>query len=297
MTDHNGLIYMRNRYYSPILRRFVNADVLHGSISDSTSLNRYAYVNGNPVSFIDPLGLKGWSNWLKVGIGCIVIAGLAVATAVAAPAVAAVAGAALVGATVSGGVGAVFGYIDDGWDGAATGFMTGSVAGAASGALAASTFGATTIGVGNVLIDVGEYALEEAASGTPEEITWDGIIRTAVLSVMLDSGTPGWLNSNGDLFDEKELMDSTLQREARRQNQEYAEKQIARSINYFNDAAAEKILEYGKDTFFDGIKKEVNKRDLKKPQETFTDLIDGCVSINGSGIKNNINTVKKNRWK
>lgn len=57
VTDENGLIYMRARYYSPEKRRFVNADVLHGQISDSTSLNRYSYVNGNPVSFVDPFGL------------------------------------------------------------------------------------------------------------------------------------------------------------------------------------------------------------------------------------------------
>lgn len=41
------------------MRRFVNADILHGQISDSTSLNRYSYVNGNPVSLIDPLGMIG----------------------------------------------------------------------------------------------------------------------------------------------------------------------------------------------------------------------------------------------
>ncbi len=58
VTDENGLIYMRARYYSPELRRFVNADILHGNISDSTSLNRYTYVNGNPVSFVDPFGLS-----------------------------------------------------------------------------------------------------------------------------------------------------------------------------------------------------------------------------------------------
>ena len=58
VTDTNGLIYMRARYYSPDMRRFINADIIHGSISDSTSLNRYAYVNGNPVSFIDPFGLE-----------------------------------------------------------------------------------------------------------------------------------------------------------------------------------------------------------------------------------------------
>lgn len=56
-SDENGLIYMRARYYSPELRRFINADILHGDITDSTSLNRYAYVNGNPVSFVDPLGM------------------------------------------------------------------------------------------------------------------------------------------------------------------------------------------------------------------------------------------------
>ncbi len=57
MTDNNGLIYMRARYYCPELRRFINADILHGEISDSTSLNRYSYVNGDPVSFVDPFGL------------------------------------------------------------------------------------------------------------------------------------------------------------------------------------------------------------------------------------------------
>ena len=58
VTDKNGLFYMRARYYSPDMRRFVNADILHGKISDSTSLNRYSYVNGNPVSFVDPFGLS-----------------------------------------------------------------------------------------------------------------------------------------------------------------------------------------------------------------------------------------------
>ena len=58
VTDNNNLIYMRARYYSSEMRRFVNADILHGKISDSTSLNRYAYVNGNPVSNVDPFGLS-----------------------------------------------------------------------------------------------------------------------------------------------------------------------------------------------------------------------------------------------
>jgi len=58
VTDTNGLIYMRARYYSPELRRFVNADIIPGAISQAVTLNRYAYANGNPVSNVDPFGLS-----------------------------------------------------------------------------------------------------------------------------------------------------------------------------------------------------------------------------------------------
>ena len=59
VTDDNGLIYMRARYYSPAMKRFINADVVAGAISNAITLNRFAYANGNPVSFVDPFGL--WS--------------------------------------------------------------------------------------------------------------------------------------------------------------------------------------------------------------------------------------------
>ena len=58
VTDDNGLIYMRARYYSPELRRFINADIIAGEISNAVTLNRYAYANGNPVSNVDPFGLS-----------------------------------------------------------------------------------------------------------------------------------------------------------------------------------------------------------------------------------------------
>ena len=57
VTDRNGLLYMRARYYSPDMHRFVNADIIPGEISNTVTLNRYAYANGNPVSNIDPFGL------------------------------------------------------------------------------------------------------------------------------------------------------------------------------------------------------------------------------------------------
>ena len=60
---------MRARYYSPEMRRFVNADILAGTITNAITLNRYVYANGNPAMFIDPLGLKGkFGNWLQENI-------------------------------------------------------------------------------------------------------------------------------------------------------------------------------------------------------------------------------------
>ena len=57
-TDTNGLYYMRKRYYNPEIKRFVNQDILTGSLSNSQSLNQYSYVQGNPVSYTDPFGLS-----------------------------------------------------------------------------------------------------------------------------------------------------------------------------------------------------------------------------------------------
>jgi RHS repeat-associated protein len=57
MTDSNGLYYMRARFYSPDIRRFINQDILLGNIADGQTLNRFAHVTGNPISFVDPLGL------------------------------------------------------------------------------------------------------------------------------------------------------------------------------------------------------------------------------------------------
>ena len=60
MTDESGLYYMRARYYSPLLKRFVNRDVLVGGVGEGQSLNRFAFVTGRPVSWVDPFGLEGY---------------------------------------------------------------------------------------------------------------------------------------------------------------------------------------------------------------------------------------------
>ena len=56
-TDGNGLYHMRARYYNTDIKRFINRDILTGDITNSQSLNRYSYVQGNPVSSTDPFGL------------------------------------------------------------------------------------------------------------------------------------------------------------------------------------------------------------------------------------------------
>ena len=70
-TDQNGLYYMRARYYDQDIKRFINRDVVSGDISNSQSLNRYCYVQGNPVSLTDPFGLcpdpnSNFKNFCKV---------------------------------------------------------------------------------------------------------------------------------------------------------------------------------------------------------------------------------------
>ncbi|MDY6994212.1 MAG: RHS repeat-associated core domain-containing protein, partial [Pseudomonadota bacterium] len=57
MSEGNGLYFMRARFYSPQVKRFVNQDPLVGTIVQGQSLNRFAFVSGRPVSFVDPFGL------------------------------------------------------------------------------------------------------------------------------------------------------------------------------------------------------------------------------------------------
>ena len=53
-TDPNGLLYMRARYYSPYISRFLNPD----PSGFAGGLNFYAFADGNPISNEDPFGLQ-----------------------------------------------------------------------------------------------------------------------------------------------------------------------------------------------------------------------------------------------
>ena len=58
----SGLIYLRARYYSPKLGRFINEDPIRDG------LNWYVYCNNNPVRFVDPSGTADIALGL-VGLG------------------------------------------------------------------------------------------------------------------------------------------------------------------------------------------------------------------------------------
>ena len=52
------LIYLRSRYYAPETGRFLTKDSWQGDYKKPLSLNRWGYVEGNPVNFVDPTGRK-----------------------------------------------------------------------------------------------------------------------------------------------------------------------------------------------------------------------------------------------
>jgi RHS repeat-associated protein len=56
ITDPNGLNYMRFRWYSPQVKRFLNEDAHFGEIGDPASLNRYVFAANDPINFSDPTG-------------------------------------------------------------------------------------------------------------------------------------------------------------------------------------------------------------------------------------------------
>ena len=69
-NDNVGLYFYRARYYDPVLKRFVAED----PIGLSGGVNKYAYVNGNPVSLNDPSGLTP-PTAVGAGIGTLILPG------------------------------------------------------------------------------------------------------------------------------------------------------------------------------------------------------------------------------
>jgi RHS repeat-associated protein len=73
--DDRGLYYYRARYYMPGIARFISEDPIGWASRQS---NNYAYVGGDPINFIDPLGLDANQNTedLFAGFGDMLTFGL-----------------------------------------------------------------------------------------------------------------------------------------------------------------------------------------------------------------------------
>lgn len=61
----NGLYHFGARYYNPAIGRWTQQDPLN-QIGSLTEANRYAYVSGDPVNYIDPTG-KDACGWISSG--------------------------------------------------------------------------------------------------------------------------------------------------------------------------------------------------------------------------------------
>jgi RHS repeat-associated protein len=103
--DGTGLYYYNARYYDPIIGRFISPDGTGQNLNEPQTLNRYSYVQNNPLKYTDPTGHFALRSFLRtaliVAVVVVVVAVVVAAAIIAAPIVAtAVASAAtMIGAT------------------------------------------------------------------------------------------------------------------------------------------------------------------------------------------------------
>lgn len=195
VTDNNGLYYMRARYYSPELKRFINADILVGSIGEGDSVNRYAYVNGNPVSFVDPFGLSPDADSvhnrdplksLIFGLGAIAVTSIAAILSGGSTLLLNIAYATAFGGLLGGSISGLSSVLNGGSfiDGFCDGLMWGALGGGIgsltsvfAATLGAGTFLTTVVNVGT---DVGMGMCECVYKG--QDITLSSVVMSAVVS-------------------------------------------------------------------------------------------------------------------
>jgi RHS repeat-associated protein len=155
-----GLTHMNGRLYDPVLSRFVSADPTVDNPFDLQSLNRYSYVNNNPMGFTDPTGYfkifgMKWSSFRDKVVKPVVavvaawylgpmifnsVGGSvwgAVETITGSQGIGLAAGVIAGGATAGAVTGAIAGGLYGGWNGALQGAKYGAIGGAIGGTVSA----------------------------------------------------------------------------------------------------------------------------------------------------------------
>jgi len=70
--EETGLSYYELRFYNSAIARFMSRDPWGGDIRDPQSLNKYSYVQNNPLKYTDPTGataeLAARPTWIKDGL-------------------------------------------------------------------------------------------------------------------------------------------------------------------------------------------------------------------------------------
>lgn len=62
VQDGSGLVYAQQRYYDPVIGRFMSTDPITPSAGAPHMFGRYQYANNSPYNYTDPTGMVG-DNW------------------------------------------------------------------------------------------------------------------------------------------------------------------------------------------------------------------------------------------
>ncbi len=65
LDPETGLYFYEARYYHPALGRFISPDAIVPGAGNPQNLNRYSYVNNNPINFTDPTGHFSFKRFFK----------------------------------------------------------------------------------------------------------------------------------------------------------------------------------------------------------------------------------------
>ena len=199
--EETGLYYLRNRYYKPAWRRFINADNhdLPSQFRETLgNKNLYEYCNNNPLNKLDSTGNFGLLIGMAVG--------------------------AIAGAIVSGVVSAASQYVSEGkvdWEIVLVDMAFGAVGGAVS--ATGISLGASMAAIAT--LSAATYITEQSV--LEEEITGTGLFASTIGGAV--SGLAGGRGADAEgLGKIWKRAGRGILREQRRANTKYAAKQIAK---------------------------------------------------------------------